>query len=26
MLGSFKENRATREEFFQHIGRDSVSF
>jgi GTP cyclohydrolase I len=26
MLGSFRENRATREEFFQHIGRDSVSF
>ena len=26
MLGSFKDNRATREEFFQHIGRDSVSF
>jgi GTP cyclohydrolase I len=26
MLGSFGENRATREEFFQHIGRDSVSF
>ena len=26
MLGTFKENRATREEFFHHIGRDSVSF
>jgi GTP cyclohydrolase I len=26
MLGSFRENRSTREEFFQHIGRDSVSF
>ena len=26
MLGSFKDNRATRDEFFQHIGRDSVSF
>jgi len=26
MLGTFKDNRATREEFFQHIGRDSVSF
>lgn len=26
MLGSFRDNRATREEFFQHIGRDSVSF
>jgi GTP cyclohydrolase I len=25
MLGSFRDNRATREEFFQHIGRDSVS-
>jgi GTP cyclohydrolase I len=25
MLGTFKDNRATREEFFQHIGRDSVS-
>ena len=26
MLGTFKDNRATREEFFQHIGRASVSF
>ena len=26
MLGTFKDNRATREEFFQHIGRDSVGF
>ena len=26
MLGTFKDNRATREEFFQHIGRDSVRF
>ncbi|HUT17545.1 MAG TPA: GTP cyclohydrolase I FolE [Anaerolineae bacterium] len=26
MLGTFKDNRATREELFQHIGRDSVSF
>jgi GTP cyclohydrolase I len=26
MLGTFKDNRATREEFFQHIGRPSPSF
>ena len=26
MLGTFRDNRATREEFFQHIGRRSVSF
>jgi GTP cyclohydrolase I len=26
MLGTFKDNRTTREEFFQHIGRVSVSF
>jgi GTP cyclohydrolase I len=26
MLGTFRENRATREEFFEHIGRSSVSF
>jgi GTP cyclohydrolase I len=26
MLGSFRRNRATREEFFQHIGRHSVTF
>jgi GTP cyclohydrolase I len=26
MLGSFRENRASREEFFEHIGRSSVSF
>ena len=26
MLGTFKENRATREEFFEHIGRGSVNF
>ena len=25
MLGSFRENRASREEFFEHIGRNSVS-
>ena len=26
MLGTFKTNRATREEFFQHIGRSPVNF
>jgi GTP cyclohydrolase I len=26
MLGSFRDNRATRGEFFEHIGRGSVSF
>ena len=26
MLGTFRDNRGTREEFFQHIGRGSVSF
>ncbi len=26
MLGTFKENQATRNEFFRHIGRDRVSF
>jgi GTP cyclohydrolase I len=26
MLGTFKDNRASREEFFQHIGRSPVSF
>jgi GTP cyclohydrolase I len=26
MLGTFRENLATREEFFEHIGRSSVSF
>ena len=26
MLGTFKTNRATREEFFQHIGRSAVNF
>ena len=26
MLGAFRDNRATRDEFFEHIGRGSVSF
>jgi GTP cyclohydrolase I len=26
MLGTFKTNRATRDEFFQHIGRSPVNF
>jgi len=26
MLGSFKENQATRNEFFGHIGRDHLGF
>jgi GTP cyclohydrolase IA len=26
MLGTFKENQATRNEFFGHIGRDHVGF
>ena len=26
MLGAFKTKQATRNEFFQHIGRDSLSF
>jgi GTP cyclohydrolase I len=26
MLGAFKTNQATRNEFFQHLGRDSLSF
>jgi len=26
MLGTFRKNRSTREEFFEHIGRGSVSF
>jgi GTP cyclohydrolase I len=25
MLGTFRDNRATREEFFEHIGRGRVS-
>ncbi len=26
MLGTFKENQASRNEFFDHIGRDHVQF